>query len=85
MTISTVQPGTATPRPDDPKKLKEAASQFEGFMLSEMLKSAWAGSAGDETESSVAAMAQEQFAQALASSGGLGLANLVLKQLSPVP
>ncbi len=81
MTVSAVASGTET-NPNEVRKLKDAAGQFEAFMVCEMMKSAWAESSGDETESSVAEMAQEQFAQALAKSGGLGMASLVLKQLS---
>jgi Rod binding domain-containing protein len=83
MTVSPAQPAASAPHRNDTAKLNESASQFEAFMLTEMLRSAWAGT-GDEADSSVAEMAQEQFAQALAASGGLGMAKLVMKQLSRV-
>jgi len=73
----------------DPK-IADAASQFEALLLSEMLKSAnesgsgdWMGGSDDESGTSLAEMAQEQFAQALAKSGGLGFARMVTDQLTP--
>lgn len=71
------------------KKLAEAAKQFEALMITQMMKSAretsgggWL-SDGDETgEDSSMGMAEEQFAQSMASSGGLGLANMVVKTMS---
>lgn len=71
------------------KKLAEAAKQFEALMITQMMKSAretsgggWL-SDGDETgEDSSMGMAEEQFAQSMASSGGLGLANMVIKTMS---
>jgi Rod binding domain-containing protein len=80
---------SAAPSKTDPKKIADAASQFEGFLLTEMLKSVhesgsgdWMGSSGDESGSSLSEMAQEQFAQALAASGGLGFAKMVTAQLA---
>ena len=62
-----------------PKNVQEAAQQFEALMIGELLKAArgdgkgWLG-AGDETGDATAGeLAEEQFAQALAKSGGLGL------------
>jgi Rod binding domain-containing protein len=73
----------------DPK-IAGAASQFEALLLGEMLKSAnksgsgdWMGDADGESGTSLAEMAQEQFAQALAKSGGLGFARMVTDQLTP--
>jgi len=71
-----------------PAKLKDAAEQFEAFLIGEMLKSThesgggWTG-ADDATSSSVTDMAEAHLAKALASHGGLGLARLVLHQLGP--
>ena len=76
-------------RAKDPKKLAEAAKQFEALMITQMMKSARDSSGGgwlndgDETgEDSSMGMAEEQFAQAMASSGGLGLAKMVLQTMS---
>jgi flagellar protein FlgJ len=70
---------------DDPAKIKESAKQFEALMIGQMLKSmrdsegGWLGTGEDESSSSAMEYAQESFAQALASRGGLGLAAIVAK------
>ena len=75
--------------PEDPAKVREAASQFEALLLAQLLKSAreaagdgWLGSGGDEAGGMMLDVAQEHLAQVLASQGGLGLANLVTEGLS---
>lgn len=85
--LTTLDPTTSK----NPKKLDEAAQQFESLMIAQMMKSArdssgggWL-SEGDETgEDSSMSMAEEQFAQAMAKSGGLGLAKMVVKAMSNV-
>jgi Rod binding domain-containing protein len=71
-----------------PAKLLDAAKQFESLMLSEMLKSmreasgdGWLGTGDDAAGDSAMALAQEQFAQALAQNGGLGLSKMVAQGL----
>jgi flagellar protein FlgJ len=70
---------------DDPAKIRESAKQFEALMIGQMLKSmhdsegGWLGTGGDESSSAAMEYAQESFAQALASRGGLGLAAVVVK------
>jgi peptidoglycan hydrolase FlgJ len=72
---------------DDPAKIKESAKQFEALMIGQMLKSmrdsegGWLGTGEDESSSSAMEYATESFAQALASRGGLGLADMVAKGL----
>ncbi len=73
-----------------PKDLKQAATQFEALMLSELLKSVhegegpgWLGTGEDEAGSSMMDMAEEQLSQAMAAQGGLGLARMVVQQLTP--
>ena len=88
--ISTGSPvDSLTPKPkDDPAKVKSAASQFEALLISQMLKSmrdaegGWLGT-GDDAASSAMEYGQEIFAQALANSGGMGLASLIVKGLQP--
>jgi len=76
--------GVAVPK-DDPAKIRESAKQFEALMIGQMLKSmhdsegGWLGTGGDESSSAAMEYAQESFAQALASRGGLGLAAVVVK------
>ena len=75
----------------DPKKIHDAAQQFESLMIGEMLKSVrensssgWLGS-GDEDDStsdSAIGMAESQFANALALSGGLGLSKMIERSVT---
>ena len=70
-----------------PAKLAHAAQQFEALLLGEMLKSSssegWMGGSEDQSGSSLSEMAQEQFAQALADSGGLGIAKMITGAVRP--
>ncbi len=73
------------PRPTA-KTPKEAAVQFESLLISQMLKSArgeqgWMGSGEDQAGGTMMEVAEESLAQALASRGGMGLANMVMKGL----
>jgi Rod binding domain-containing protein len=81
---STGLPGSAKA---DSAKLAHAAGQFEALLLGEMLKSAssegWMGGSEDQSCSSLSEMAQEQFAQALADSGGLGIAKMITGAIRP--
>jgi|SRR5579883_2796115 len=83
-TLST--PGAPIPK-DDPAKIKEAAHQFEALLIGQMMKSmrdsegGWLGTGGDESSSSAMEYGQEMFAQSMAKSGGLGLADMISKGL----
>jgi Rod binding domain-containing protein len=72
---------------DDPKKVQDAAKQFEALFIGQMMKSmseaegGWMGTGDDQSASSAMQYAQETFAQSLASKGGLGLASMVVKGL----
>ena len=78
--------GQAQPK-DDPAKVASAAKQFEALLIGQMMKSmrdsegGWLGTGDDESASSAMEYGQEIFAQAMASSGGLGLSALVVKGL----
>jgi flagellar protein FlgJ len=70
----------------DPAKIQEAAKQFESMLIEQMLKTARESGSGDwfgtdQTGAPLAEMAEQQFAQLLASNGGLGLAKLVVNGL----
>ncbi len=75
----------------DPKKIHDAAQQFESLMIGEMLKSVrensssgWLGS-GDDNDSggdSAIGMAESQFANALALGGGLGLSKMIERSVT---
>jgi Rod binding domain-containing protein len=71
----------APPPGDSPEKIKSAAQQFEAMLIGQMMKSShgpggWMGTE-DESSSALGDMAEQQFAQLLASNGGMGLAKLV--------
>jgi Rod binding domain-containing protein len=81
---------------DTPDKIKDAASQFEGLMIGEILKAAHGDSdessfGGDADPASASAMdfANEYFARAMAAQGGLGLSKMIAaglqKQATPPP
>jgi Rod binding domain-containing protein len=75
---------------DTPDKIGKAASDFEALLIGQMLRSAreasGAGLTGaddddDEANSSLLELGEQQFAQALASSGGLGISKMVVAGL----
>jgi len=75
---------------DTPEKIRQAAADFEALLIAQMLKSARESGGGitgdadeqDETNSTVLELGEQQLAQAMASSGGLGLANIVIAGLT---
>ena len=80
--------GTASKQKDTPAKIKEAASQFEALLINQMLQSARAsggtGMSDDDDEdanSTLLELGEQQLSQALASSGGLGIAKMVVAGL----
>ena len=81
---------------DSPEKIKDAASQFEGLMIGQILKAAHGDSdegafGGDADPASASAMdfANEYFARAMAAQGGLGLSKIIVaglqKHATPAP
>jgi Rod binding domain-containing protein len=76
---------------DSPAKIKQAATDFEALLLAQMMKSARESSGGgltangaddSEVNSTMIELGEQQFAQALASSGGLGIAKMVVRGLA---
>ena len=84
--LGTGQHGTAG-GPPQTAKLSRAASEFESLLITQMLKTARETSSADddddgaESNSSVMELGEQQFAQALANNGGLGLAKIVVAGL----
>lgn len=80
---------SASPK-DDPAKLRKSATEFEALLLGQMLKSAReAGGTGitgtgedDDANSSLLELGEQQFAQAMAGSGSLGIAKMVMAGLT---
>jgi flagellar protein FlgJ len=74
---------------DHPERLKQLAAEFESLLLAQLLKSmreatssGWLGAGEDQAGVTMVEMAEQQFAQLLASQGGLGLADLIVQGLS---
>ena len=73
-----------------PKQSKAAAAaqQFEALLIGQMLKSeressedGWLGGGADSSAESAYGIAENQFAQAIASRGGFGLAKTIQHEL----
>lgn len=69
---------------DTPEKIHGAAQQFESLLIGQLLKSAreadgsgWMGTDEDDAGQMGVELGEQQFANMLASSGGLGLAKLI--------
>ncbi len=85
MTIDSISPdievGAAKPT-----KVEAAAKQFEALMIAQMLRTARENTEDqDSSGSTMLDVADQQFSQVLANNGGLGLARLVVKGLTPNP
>ena len=87
----TSQSTTGSAKKDSPARIRQAATDFEALLLAQMLKSAREASGGGlsadgagDTEENVTMveLGEQQFAQALASSGGLGIAKMVVTGLA---
>jgi Rod binding domain-containing protein len=86
----------STHKVDSPEKIKDAASQFEGLMIGQILKAAHGdtdegafGGEADPASASAMDFANEYFARAMAAKGGLGLSNMIVaglqKNAPPAP
>lgn len=80
--------GSSARPSDDPAKIRKAATEFEALLFTQMMKSArgdastGTGGDADASGSSLIELSEQQFAQALASSGGLGIAKMVIAGLN---
>ncbi|MGH9626914.1 MAG: hypothetical protein ACRD7E_00905 [Bryobacteraceae bacterium] len=86
--VQPAQPSIETQEQPEKARTIESARQFEALLIAQMMKSmreagsgSWLGSGEDKTAESAMALAEEQFAQALAAQGGLGLASLIVQGL----
>jgi Rod binding domain-containing protein len=71
---------------DDPAKIRDAAQQFEGLLIAQVLQSAhddggWLGSGEDSAGSCASGFAEQQLAVTMAKNGGFGLAAMISKGL----
>ncbi len=75
---------------DTIEKIRKAATDFEALLIAQMLKSVREAGGGvtgdadeqDETNSTMLELGEQQLAQALSSSGGLGIAKMVIAGLT---
>lgn len=74
---------------NDPAQLRKVAAEFESLLIEQMLKFArqssptdWLGGDGDKSGSTMAEVAEQQLARAIAAGGGLGLADLIVSGLT---
>jgi len=83
-------PAAAAPESStNTNKIEHASKQFESLLIGQILKSmheagssGWLGGGEDQSGESAMELAEEQFAQALASRGGLGLSRLIINGLT---
>jgi len=75
-----------------PRNLLEAAEQFEGMLIGEMMKTlressggGWLGCGGDESGEALTGFAEEHLSRTIAEQGGFGLAKMIAMQLSGGP
>ena len=71
--------------PAKPRTAAEAATQFEGILIAQMLRSAREASGSeseDQTAETMFDIAGQQFSQMLAERGGLGLGKIIAKGLT---
>jgi Rod binding domain-containing protein len=74
---------------DTPEAIAKAATQFEALLIGEVMKSAreadgsgWGDTDEQEAGATLMEVSEQQIAQALAASGGLGLAKMISAGLS---
>ena len=80
-----LSPGSIKPT-DSPEKIKDAAQQFEGLLLAQMLSSiheggGWLGTS-DESSGAATGFAEQQLAGLIAQKGGLGLSSMIAQGLT---
>jgi Rod binding domain-containing protein len=66
-----------------PHQIRDAAQQFEALILAQLLANARADSESDSCSDTMRDFAEQQVAAMLSASGGLGLARLIERGLSP--
>jgi flagellar protein FlgJ len=89
MNVAAVGAVTPDGKQAENAKLKDAAGKFEAMLIAQMLKSArktdsggWSGES-DQSTSCIMDMAEQQLADMLGAQGGLGIAQMVVRQLGP--
>lgn len=71
-----------TRHPDDAQKVRRAAADFEALLIEQLLRAAQPEDcAGSPEGATLLDVGRQQFAQAIASGGGLGIAKMVMAGL----
>ena len=77
-------PAALAPEAAEKKRLDQAATDFEGLLVAQMLRHArqagdggWLGTGEDQASGTMMEMAEESLARMMASQGCLGLASLM--------
>lgn len=90
MNVTSGYANTNLPAPSaqSPSKLKDAAQEFEGMLLQEMLKplqskdDSWGDDKTDNSSDIMSSFGCEAVAKAISASGGLGIAKQVIRQVT---
>ncbi|HEV8040221.1 MAG TPA: hypothetical protein VGP62_15240 [Bryobacteraceae bacterium] len=88
MSLPLIGPGMqpVSANKDSLTRIGHAATEFEALMLGQMLKTAREAGEGEDEEkdanSTLMEFGEQQFAQALANSGGFGIAKIVVAGLT---
>ena len=82
-------PSITARMPGQPTKIERASTDFEALLIEQMLRSARESASQDSADSdsadqnsAIVELGEQQFAQSLAHSGGLGIAKMVVAGLS---
>lgn len=73
----------------NPSKIHDAATQFESLLIAQVFKTVheddegWLGAGEDQSAGTALGMADEYLAQSISKRGGLGLAQMIERQLAP--
>lgn len=77
-------PVSAIGQPEAPAALRRAAEQFETMFLAQILRDFTAGTVGSAASGEAgpfASMLQDEYARLISRSGGVGLADAVLREM----
>jgi Rod binding domain-containing protein len=85
--VTALSAASASPSADSPERIAKAARDFEAILLRSLLEplqksfSSVAGESSQAGQDDYQYMGTEALASAMAASGGLGIADMITKQL----
>jgi Rod binding domain-containing protein len=80
--IRAISDGVAAASKDSPARIGKAATDFEALLIAQMLRSNHTDEDDSQENSTMMDMAEQQFAQTLATNGGFGIAKMVVAGLT---